>query len=98
MKLNLRLSYSVTFQAFDAEIWKQRVAVWRRPHDHLGGDIAASAWLIYDDELLTEAFRQPLRDHPCTGVERATRWIAEEQVHWPRRIRLSPGDAHHAQR
>src|SRR5262245_63892329 len=77
---------------------KQGVAVWRRAHDGLGGDIAASAWLIYDDELLTEAFSQPLRDHPCTGVEWAARCIAHEQVHWPRWIRLSSGNARHAQR
>jgi hypothetical protein len=78
--------------------FKQGVAVWRRPHDRLGGEIATSAWLIHDDELLTEAFRQPLRDQPCTGIEWAARCIADEQVHWPRWIRLSPGDAHHAQR
>lgn len=72
---------------------KQGVAVWRRAHDGLDGEIAASAWLIHDDELLTEAFSQPLRDQPCTGVEWAARCIAHEQVHWPGWIRLSPGDA-----
>ena len=37
--------------------FKQGVAIWRRPHDRLGGEIGASAWLIHDDELLAETFR-----------------------------------------
>src|SRR5258708_3697122 len=78
--------------------FKQGVAVWWRPHDRLGGEIATTAWLIHDDELLTKAFRQPLRDQPCTSIEWAARCIADEQVHWPRWIAFLPGGAHHAQR
>src|SRR5450631_614238 len=33
---------------------KQRVAVWRRIHDHFGGNITASSRPIFDDERLAE--------------------------------------------
>jgi hypothetical protein len=31
---------------------KQRIAVWRRTHDRLGGDIAAAARPVLDDKWL----------------------------------------------
>ena len=44
-----------------AEISKQeRIAVGRRTHDRLGGDIAASTRAVLDDEWLAEPLRQPL--------------------------------------
>ena len=39
---------------------EKRVAVRGRPHDRFGGDIAARAWPVLDDEWLTKTLRQPL--------------------------------------
>ena len=41
---------------------EQRIAVRGRAHDRLGGDIAASARPVLDDERLAEPLRQPLTD------------------------------------
>ena len=40
---------------------EQRMAIGRRVHDRLGGDIAADARTVIDDKFLTKAFRQRLR-------------------------------------
>ena len=45
--------------AFVAVDQQERVTVWRRPHDHFGGEIVAGAGPIFDDKLLTEPLRQP---------------------------------------
>lgn len=60
--------------------------------------ISTGAPLVAAMPIHALAVRQPLRDQPCTGVEWAARCIADEQVHWPRWIHLSPGDAYRAQR
>src|SRR5262245_44571585 len=41
---------------------EERIAVGRRLHDCLGGQIAASAHPVLDDEWLAGALRQPLTD------------------------------------
>src|SRR5260221_13296880 len=63
-------------------VWRtdqeQRVAVWRRTNDRLGGDIAACAWPGLNDEWLPEPRRQPssnqtretvVRAHRCTSAD-----------------------------
>jgi hypothetical protein len=41
---------------------EQRVTVGRRSYDGFGADVAAGARPVVDDELLAQAFREPLRD------------------------------------
>ena len=50
---------------------EQRVAVRGRAHDRLGGDIAAGARPVLDDELLAEPLRQPLTHQAREDVGRA---------------------------
>src|SRR5262252_7454922 len=50
---------------------EQRGAVRDRAHDCFGGDIAAGARPILDDEWLTETLRQRLTDQACKEVRRA---------------------------
>ena len=50
---------------------KKRVAVRRRPHDRLGGEICAGARPVLDDELLAEPLRQPLADQAREDVGQA---------------------------
>ena len=52
---------------------EKRVAVRRRTHDRLGGDIAAGAGPVLDDEWLAEPLRQPLTHQARDDVGRAAR-------------------------
>ena len=72
---------------------KKRVAVCGRTHDSLGAGITARAGPILDEELLTEAFRQPLSRQARNNVGRATSWKANDNPHRPRRVRLRLRDA-----
>jgi hypothetical protein len=47
------------------------MAIGRRTHDRLGGDIAASARPVFDYEWLAKPFRQPLMwwTAPAPGIE-----------------------------
>ena len=74
---------------------EERIAVRRRAHDRLGGDIAASARPVLDDELLAEPLRQPLTDQARDDVGRAAGGEADDDAHRPRRIGLRPRDARH---
>ncbi len=67
---------------------QQRVAVGRRVHDRFGGDVAAGAGAVLDDELLAEPVRQPLRHQPRHDVERAAGGEPDDYPHRPRWIRL----------
>jgi len=58
-----------------------------------GADIAAGTRSVFDDELLTKPFRQPLPDDACRDVGRAGRTEGHDQPHRPRRIGLRPCDA-----
>ena len=55
-----------------SRILEQRVAVRGRSHDRLGGDVAAGARPVLDDELLAEALRQPLTGQTRNQVASAT--------------------------
>ena len=72
---------------------KKRIAVRRRTHDRLGGDVAAGARPVLDDEWLAEPLRQPLTDETRDDVGRAAGGKADDQSHRPRRIGLRPSDA-----
>jgi hypothetical protein len=64
-------------------------------HDRLGGEVGASAWPIFDDELLSELFGQPLADQSGTGVEWTTSRETDEQADRSCRIierRHRPGE------
>ena len=71
---------------------EERVAVGRRAHDRLGGDIAAGTRPVLDDEWLAKPFRQPLADQARDDVA-AARGKADHQAHRPRRIGLRPREA-----
>jgi hypothetical protein len=47
---------------------EKRIAVCRRTHDRLYTDIATAARTVLDDELLTEALRQPFTDQARSNV------------------------------
>ena len=52
---------------------QQRIAVGRRLHHRLGGDVGAGARPVIDDELLAELFGQPFGRQPRHGVGGAAR-------------------------
>ena len=60
MKLKLSLVVKRRVDCVRRIDQEQRIAVRRRTHDRLGGDIAASARPVLDDEWLTKPLRQPL--------------------------------------
>jgi hypothetical protein len=73
----------------------ERIAIRRRSHDRLHGDIAAGAGSVVDDELLAEALRQPLADEARIDVVRPTGGEADDNTHRSRRIALRPSDPRH---
>ncbi len=72
---------------------QQRVAIRRRLDDQLGADVGAGARPIFNDERLTELFRQPLADQPPDDVGRTSGRHGHDHAHRPRRISLRPRDA-----
>ena len=62
---------------------QERIAVRCRTHDRFGSDIATRARPVLDDELLAEAFRQPLTHQTCEDVSRAAGVKADDQAHRP---------------
>ena len=69
---------------------QQRISVWGRVHDRLGGDIAGRARPILDDKLLTEPLRQPLTHQAREDVGRAPGGKADDDAHRPRRVGWRP--------
>src|SRR5215472_2265654 len=72
---------------------EERIAVRRRAHDRLGGDVAASACPVLNNELLTEPLREPLSYQTRDDVARTAGAIADDQAHRPRWIGLRPSQA-----
>src|SRR5262245_25925357 len=70
---------------------EERIAVWRRTHDRLYTDIATTARTVLDDELLTEALRQPLTNEARSNVVNTT----GRKSHRPRRIGLRSCNTRH---
>ena len=68
----------------------KRVAVRRRLHDCLGGDIGAGARPIFDDELLAKPLRKPLSDQSGGDIGRSASGKADDDAHWSRRIIARP--------
>src|SRR5262249_25017645 len=56
----------------------------------LGGNVAAGAWPVLNNELLTEPLREPLSYQTRDDVTRTAGAIADEDAHRPRRIGLRP--------
>ena len=71
---------------------EERIAVGRRAHDRLGGDIAGARPVV-DDEWLTEPIGKPLPGQPRKDVGRAARGNADHDTHRPRRIGPRPSEA-----
>src|SRR5262245_13304526 len=74
---------------------EERIAVRRRAHDRLGGDVAAGAWPVLNNELLTEPLREPLSYQTRDDVTCTAGAIADDDAHRPRRIGLRPCHARH---
>src|SRR5262249_46017304 len=74
---------------------EERIAVCRRTHDRLYADIATTARTVLDDELLTEALRQPLTNEARSNVVNTTGRKWDNDAHRPRRIGLRPRDTRH---
>ena len=66
------------------------MAVRGRAHDRLGGDIAAGAWAVLNNERLAEPLRQPLADQSRNNVDVVASGESDDDVHRPRRIALRP--------
>src|SRR5262245_38424018 len=64
-------------------------AAWRIDY-RLCGDVRTCSRPIFDNDLLTEPLRQPVRQNPGYSVSTAARRIPNEPSHWPRRIGLCP--------
>jgi hypothetical protein len=87
MKLKLSFSYSVALiTSAEPESRSVEPSGAARPLWH---NIAAGARPILDDELLAEAFRQPLIHQTCGDVSRSAGVKADDQAHRPRRIIVS---------
>ena len=71
---------------------QQRVAVVGRVRHEIGGDVAAGAAAVLDDELLAELLAERLRQHARGDVARGARTEADDDAHRPRRIALRLGD------
>ena len=67
---------------------KQRVAVGGSIQHGLGGDIAACARPVLNDELLAEPFRQPLRHKTGGDVGRAAGGETDDDANGARRVAL----------
>src|SRR5712691_10103108 len=61
------------------------VAVRGCAHDRLNTDIAAAARTVLNEELLSEAFRQPLTYQARGNVVHGTGGKGDDDAHWPRR-------------
>ena len=55
-------------------------------NDDFGADVAASAWPVLDDELLTQPLRQRLTGQPRDDVGRNTSRETDDDPNWPPRI------------
>src|SRR5262249_43293356 len=59
------------------------IAVGRCVHDRLGGDVAASAWPVLDDDRLAKTFRQPLSDEARGDIGTAPGRKSDDQPYRP---------------
>src|SRR5215216_722596 len=72
---------------------EQRVTVRRRVHDRLGGEVAAGAQPVLNDEWLAEPFREPLTDQAGEDVVRTAGGKADDDAYRLRRIDTCPSEA-----
>ena len=72
---------------------EERIAVRRRPHDHLGPDIVAATRAVFDNELLADPLREPWPDEPRDNIGRAAGSRRGDDAYWPRWIGLRPREA-----
>jgi hypothetical protein len=58
----------------------------------IGGDVAAGAAAVLDDELLAQSLGERLREHARGDVARGARTEADDDAHRPRRVALRLGE------
>ena len=72
---------------------QQGIAIRRRMHDGLGGDIGRRAGAVLHHELLTEPLGEPSAQQARGDVISARGGKTDDQAHRPRRIALRPRNA-----
>ena len=65
---------------------KQRVAVGRRAHDHVGAERATGAALVLDVDLLAEFVGEIMRSEAADDVDGTARREGNDEPDRPRRI------------
>ena len=75
--------------------YEKRIAVRRRVHDRLGGQVAARSRPVLDEELLAEPLRQRLRQQACRDVDPAAGREADDEADRPCRVGLRSCDPRH---
>jgi hypothetical protein len=80
--------------------WNQQecVSVGWGIHHCLSADVAAGAGTVFDDELLTKLYRQPLAYQAGENVGCAPGGKADNDAHRPRRIVFATRDAWKSQK
>src|SRR5262249_31533221 len=68
-------------------------AVVGRVRHEIGGDVAAGAAAVLDDELLPEPLAERLREHARGDIARGAGGKADDDAYGPRRIALRFGDS-----
>src|SRR6266851_635776 len=76
----------------DRTAQKECVPIGRRFHHFPGSDIAALTRMVFDNELLTEPFRQPWTNDTRGNVHGSTLREPHEDPHRPHWISLRPRD------
>jgi hypothetical protein len=64
------------------------MAVCRRVHNRLSGNIAGGTRPVIDEDLLAQTVGQPLSDQARDDVDLTARRKAHDNAHWLRRIGL----------
>src|SRR5262249_5140079 len=75
---------------------EQRIPVRRSLEHGLGRNISCGASSVLDDELLAEAFRQPLTEEAGNDVVRPAGDKADDDTDWPRGITLGACNPRHS--
>src|SRR5262245_43562754 len=74
---------------------EQRIPVRRSLEHGLGRNVSGRASSVLDDELLAEAFRQPLTNEAGDDVVRPAGDKADDDTDWPRGITLGACNPRH---
>src|SRR5262245_65192773 len=97
LEIEIQLSVECGVDCVRRTNQEEGIAISRRVHDHLGGDVCGGAGPVLNDEWLAKSVRQPLSYQPSDDVVPTTSGEADDDAHRPRRVRLRPRDPWHRQ-